>query len=380
MPKTDEILKAAGKMFKEKRFGEAMTLYVQVLREDPQNEKAWLPLFACFMNLDRPDEGLEFAERGTELFPDIYAPHHYKVSFLQNLSRHSEAVAAAEEYLTRRPTDPRAWFLKGSALFESRLESRSESGSEGRSREDAISCYEKGLELKPDDHQGWSELGSILAHEGRHLEAVNVFEKVLKLDYKQKFMILGPLGKSLLQLGRFQDAFEAFDRRLNHRPVEAEMHFYRAYTLSKLSQHRFAINSFRKGLDYILAHAAEHYAQGDLKGDLRGGLVRGFPEEMTLEILSAAIEANPQNSDTLYIEGVNHLWNGAHEEAVRSFDRSLALTLQDSETWFMKGFALGHLGRHHDALKAFDRAVLIYPELIEAHKAAQKAKALLNGK
>ncbi len=65
---------------------------------------------------------------------------------------------------------------------------------------------------------------------------------------------------------------------------------------------------------------------------------------------------------------------GFPDEALKSFDRALALNPASGPDWLNRGALLQELGRHADALASFDKAVICGPEVAEAH--VNRANAL----
>jgi tetratricopeptide (TPR) repeat protein len=65
---------------------------------------------------------------------------------------------------------------------------------------------------------------------------------------------------------------------------------------------------------------------------------------------------------------------GFPDEALKSFDRALALNPASGPDWLNRGALLQELGRHADALASFDKAVICGPEVAEAY--VNRANAL----
>ena len=65
---------------------------------------------------------------------------------------------------------------------------------------------------------------------------------------------------------------------------------------------------------------------------------------------------------------------GFPDEALKSFDRALALNPTSGPDWLNRGALLQELGRHAEALASFDKAIMCGPEVAEAH--VNRANAL----
>lgn len=53
---------------------------------------------------------------------------------------------------------------------------------------------------------------------------------------------------------------------------------------------------------------------------------------------------------------------GRHQEAVESYDKALALNPNELVTWILRGFELGHLNRLQEVVVSYDKALAIMPE------------------
>ncbi|MEM9276152.1 MAG: tetratricopeptide repeat protein, partial [Cyanobacteria bacterium P01_F01_bin.143] len=112
---------------------------------------------------------------------------------LKNLGRLEEALTSYEKALDIKPDKDEAWYNRGNALFNlGRLE-------------EAIASYEKALDIKPDKDQAWNNRGIALFNLGRLEEAIASYEKALdiKPDYHEAW---NNRGIALKNLGRLEEA------------------------------------------------------------------------------------------------------------------------------------------------------------------------------
>lgn len=77
--------------------------------------------------------------------------------------------------------------------------------------EDRLKILKEGIRAEPDDPVGYYLLGMEYAKLRRHLDAVDSFEKALRLlpDYAAAYR---ELGKSLRDAGRMREASEAWEK------------------------------------------------------------------------------------------------------------------------------------------------------------------------
>lgn len=95
--------------------------------------------------------------------------------------------------------DPQFWYARGEEL-----------ASLGQ-YEKALSCYDKSLNLQPDNGRAWIQYGCILTQLDRYAEALIGFEAALALDPRDETALLFK-GVALHHLGEYEQAYLLYDR------------------------------------------------------------------------------------------------------------------------------------------------------------------------
>ena len=160
-------------LVKAKRNTEAMALYRETLRIDPDFVSAQVGLGAALFNLERYDEALASLTRamGQEIDPETAATAHYLAArTLQKLDRKDEAAAQFERTLERDPNHVDALDYLAHLRFGQ------------KKYEDALSLYRTQATLKPGSVTVHANIGVTLYFLGRHAEALESMEHVLRLD------------------------------------------------------------------------------------------------------------------------------------------------------------------------------------------------------
>jgi tetratricopeptide (TPR) repeat protein len=83
--------------------------------------------------------------------------------------------------------------------------------------------------------------------------------------------------------------------------------------------------------------------------------------QRTIEALEELAETRGQTEDWINLGGALRAAE-RHEEAVKSYDRALALKPDDALAWHWRGIALRELGRNEEALESYDRALALEPD------------------
>jgi tetratricopeptide (TPR) repeat protein len=84
------------------------------------------------------------------------------------------------------------------------------------------------------------------------------------------------------------------------------------------------------------------------------------------EVLLQLLEHDPDHKRALAISGFLYSEKGQFAEAVRHFERALALAPADAPLFFNAAFALQRAGRHEEAIRRFQQAIDLDPILDRA--------------
>ncbi len=179
-------------------------------------------------------------------------------------------------------------------------------------REEALSAYDKAVQLKPDDAELWKQLGNILLELERFDHALLSFQHVLKLDPRHQDAAYKS-GVLLNQTGRFEEA-------VAHLNLCDEVLPNHAPTLQARARTLYNLKRFEEAL-----------------ADNRG-----------------ANTLDPGNADTCNNIGACLQSLGREQEALSWFDQALDRLPNAIEILNNKAFMLGQLQRFDEAFACYD--------------------------
>ena len=180
---------------------------------------------------------------------------------------------------------------------------------------EAITCYDKALEINPRYVSAWYNKGFSFASLGRELEAIACYDKALEIDPRY-VAAWHNKGAVFEKLGKTQEAIACYDKALEIDPRDASEWFGKGAILGSLGKTLEAIACYDKALEIDPVHAM---AWGN--------------------------------------KGVELGKNGKEQEAIACFDKSLEIDPINAATWHNKGVALGRLGKDREAIVCYDRAL-----------------------
>jgi len=303
---------------------------------------------------------------------------------------HEKAIECFDKALEIEPENAYSWDAKGWQLYEL-----------GRS-EEAIQCYNKAIEIKPKAPKFWNNKGVILDDLEKTEEALRCYEKAIEVRSNYSVAWCNK-GDSLNRLGRQNDAIECFDRAIKIKQNYDYAWDLKGITLLELGRYEEALDCFSKDIeinpkkpdgwlgkgwclvslgryiesincfDRIIEIDQNHDAAWDGKGWSLMGLNK---HDDSIKCFDRAIEINPNDSDAWTGKGEILYKLDKHVEAINCFDKSIDISSEEPYTWDAKGRALYKLGRNEEALKCYDEAIKLEPKYADAW--ANKGEVLLD--
>ncbi len=154
------------------RYPDAITCLYKALELKPYFPKAWELLSATLLDLQRYEE----------------AAQHYQIAeILHSLNRDDEAFRYYYEAIY-------SWEEVGVC-------------------ENILACYDKAIDIRPEDSELWINRGETLYNFGKYQEALESYEQSLELD-SDNDNIWYLRGNVLLDLDKYEEAITSYDKSL----------------------------------------------------------------------------------------------------------------------------------------------------------------------
>lgn len=295
-------------------------------------------------NLGKTHEAIQCYERAIELNPENAVAWNNKGFALVRLNNFDSVLNCFERATTLDPKFERAWINRGLALR--RLNRVDE----------AISCYDLVIAINQSNAEAWNNKGAAFVMLLRNEEALGCFDRAIGFDPNRlefrvnRFRTLAVLGRwseALLWLERqdgleseFVDLFDSLARPFVPEPA-----------LTEFERRLAEVRRTKVRLQTQDDEAAISWNQRGIAASSR----RQFEE--AVKYYDRALAIDPSMVDALNNKGIALREAGFPEDALACHERVIELNPQYSDGWNDKGSALSDLGRPMEALACYDRAL-----------------------
>lgn len=247
-----EVEKAPKKKVKGKKeeIKELIKRYDEALERDEKDASMWYAKGVTQALLDKHSDAIKSFDKAIEIDPNYKVVWRAKAEALVKLNHHSEALLCYDRALELNPDDKDAWDGKGNILY--RLGMIEEAGKcfesarkieETTFRERLIKEPEKAMELE------------VVKEKPAVEKKVERYEEELKEDlgaietaYKRGLGLLAK-GFILSQLGRYEDAIECFDKVIKIDPFHKSVWLKKAEVLIKLKRADEALLCYNRAIE-----------------------------------------------------------------------------------------------------------------------------------
>ncbi|WP_413166934.1 tetratricopeptide repeat protein [Capilliphycus salinus ALCB114379] len=223
---------------------------------------------------------------------------------------------------------------------------------------EALNCFEKAVKLNSNLEEAWYNQGNILVRLSRYTEALKAYEQVVKI-HPDKYEAWYNRGNVLVKLKRYSEALESYDRALAIQPNDDEAWHNRGVLLRKFKRYNEALFSY----DKALAIQENKYETWHNRGNVLGKLKR---YEEAINSYDRAITIDAGKREVWLNRAVALCKLKRYDQALASFEQAIGLDPTSPELWNMRGSLLQQLGEYSEAIASFETAISHQPNCYEA--------------
>lgn len=228
---------------------------------------------------------------------------------------------------------------------------------QGRYKE-AISNYDKVLEINSNNIASWNNKGECLNILGRIDEALNCLDKALETD-PQNVDALNNKGISLSMLGRLDEALSCFNKAIEFDSQKIASWFNKGKVLKILGKNNEAIQCFDRVLDLDTKNADSWNIKGLCLDKLQY-----FNE--ALVCFEDTLKINPKDGLAWTNKGNTLKKLGRIEESIFCYDTAININPLDFRFWYNKAIAEDEFSRRRHAIQSYKQFILLAPTSLKS--------------
>ena len=176
-------------------------------------------------------------------------------------------------------------------------------------------------------------------------------------------------GQTFLELKRYNDALDAYNRAVELKPEYTEAWIGQANTLLELKRYQDALEAYDKAIQLQQGYKDAWNGRGKALDNMQR-------YEEAIASFDSAIKIQPNNLESWNERGNVQIKLQQYSEAITSFDKAVKIQPNNSLAWYKRGIALHNLRRYQEAVESYDKAVEHKPDYAEAWY--QRGNALIN--
>jgi tetratricopeptide (TPR) repeat protein len=353
--------------------------YNAELMKKPKDVGLWYAKGALLAKTGELQDAISCFDKVTDLDIDHRKGWDAKANAYYRIGEYEKSIHALDILLDMDDEDADLWFKKGEALLKL-----------GRYVE-ADSCYDKAIELDPNHADAWCGKGNALKgigkqKEGGHEEesekpgiearddteptkqrlfenALDCFRKVISLS-PEHYEAMGSKGELLCEMGKMDMGLREIDRALEGDPSLYGPLYRKARILKQLGRHNEASEAFRSLSDHSPSDVRGHDLENIYLQSIAATEVGSYQD--ALEGFNKMLETNPRHVNALVARGDVLAKMGNQEKALESYDNALGFAPNQGRIWLHRANTQRSLGQLDRALFSYDKATTLEPNLKEA--------------
>jgi tetratricopeptide (TPR) repeat protein len=224
--------------------------------------------------------------------------------------------------------------------------------------QEAVSVFDKILNVAPDDIHALCNKANALMRLGRCNESIPLLKQALRVDASdaETWALLGVVYN---RTGNHDDALSCCDKALTLDSKNPQYIKDKAFVLKDLCRFDEATSLFRKVTEIKSSDFAAWHELALL-------YEREGQTNEAIRYYMKALEVNPEFSYSLDNLGCLLCRIGDLERGIPCIEKALRIDPNNSKTWNNLGVVYGNLGRYKEAIEAYRQAVRIKPDYSSA--------------
>jgi len=294
--------------------GRHLELLRRILAIAPNHSPSLTALANIYRTAGNPREAAKYAERAIAAAPNYASAYNALGLCRQQLGSHSEAVECFSQAIRLDPNAGPLFVNLGASLYAL-----------GR-WEESLDAYRKAETLSPNVPEIYEGIAAVYGVQKKRFEAIENFEKALSMTPNSSRRML-QLADAKAMVGETEESLTLVLDALKEDPSSAEAHYLHGLRLQELGKFEEAREAFEQSLNLKPDHG------GAFLGLVTNRKVTG-QDQPAIETMEALIQANEPPPDQLVLirTALGKVYDdlGDYENAIRHIDEANRLETSKS--------------------------------------------------
>jgi len=298
-----QAFELAVKCHEDQNFFKAQSIYIKILKEEPEHFKSIFMLGTLTAQLKKLDIAKQLFETAIEINPDFAEAHYNLGVILKESGDYKKSMNCYQKAIEIKPDYADAYNNIG-VIYK-------ESGNDQK----AINCYQKAIEINPDYADAYNNLGIIFKESGEKQKAINCYQKAIDInpDYAAAY---NNLGTMYYESQDFVNAFNCFQNALKINPKCDDFYYNLGNTLRELGHIDKAASYYNRAIDLNPDHSKAYNNLGLVLNDLR-------KQQESIICYQKALKIKPDYASAYNNLGNAFIQTGNKQEASMCFQKAI---------------------------------------------------------
>ena len=210
-----------------------------------------------------------------------------------------------------------------------------------------IALYDHSLKVSPSDVIYCSR-GLAYGKLGDNRQAISDYDRAIEINPKD-VESYSNRGVAYRKLGNYRRAIEDYDRAIEINPKHAEAYYNRGIAYAELGNQRQAISDYDRAIVINPEYANAYNNRGATYGKLGD-------KRQAISDYDRAIEINPEYAEAYNNRGATYGKLGDKRRAISDYDRAIEINPKRAEAYYNRGIAYAELGYDNKAIEDMQKA------------------------
>ncbi|MFH1227325.1 MAG: tetratricopeptide repeat protein [Planctomycetota bacterium] len=294
------------------------------------------------------DKAYEYFTKAIEATPTLaYSYYERAMITAYTYNKLEDAISDFNKVLELDPNSDIGWLAKGTVEYHQ------------KNYDKAIISYNKAIELNPNLADAYSSRGSIYYDKGETDRAIRDYNKAIELN-PNLATAYSNRGNAYGKKGEADKAMADYTKAIELNPNLAEAYSNRGNVYNNKGEADRAIKDFNKAIELDPNLATVYNNRGNAynnKGDI----------EQALKDYNKAIELNPNLASPYANRGNIYNGKGEADRAIKDFSKAIELDPNLVEAYNNRGVTYNSKGEADKAIKDFNKAIELDPNHADAY-------------